>query len=266
MSPVPYYADEHVQLYLGDCLEILPHLPEQPVAAVLDPPYGETANEWDIWPDGWVDAVADALPATASLWCFGSARMFMEHLADFSGWKFAQEALWIKRNGSGPGSRDRLVKLHEWAYHWYRGKWGDLHHEWERDRVDVNKGVVRKPSRAAEHQRLGRANAWQDDGTRQPRSVTHVIEAQSVRYQKRHPDEKPLAVVEPLVRECTPPGGLVLDPFAGAGTTLLAARLSGRRAVGIEKNERYAEQAAERLSIPDLFAEQDHKIATEEIA
>lgn len=250
----PYFDDGTVRLYLGDCREILPQLDEQPVACVADPPYGETANEWDIWPEGWVKAVGDVLPASASLWCFGSARMFLDHVAEFSAWKYAQEALWIKRNGSGPTSRDRLVKLHEWAYHWYRGKWGDLHHEWERERVDANKGVVRNPAAAAEHQRARRSSAWQDDGTRQPRSVTYVIEAPSVRYQKRHPDEKPLKVVAELVRECVPAGALVLDPFAGSGTTLLAAKMLGRRAVGIEGDEQYAEKAADRLSRPLLEA------------
>jgi site-specific DNA-methyltransferase (adenine-specific) len=251
----PYFQSEGVELYLGDCREVLPQLGAQPVACIADPPYGETANAWDRWPDGWVDAVTAALPPSASLWCFGSARMFMDRLTDFAGWKFAQEALWVKRNGTGPTSRDRLVKIHEWAYHWYRGRWSDLHHEWERERVDANKGTVRKQSRAAEHQRDGRENAWTDDGTRQPRSVSYLVEAPSVRFQKRHPDEKPLAVVEGLVRECTPPGGLVLDPFAGSGSTLLAARLLGRRAIGVESNEAYAEKAAERLSSSDLFSQ-----------
>ncbi|MFC9973589.1 DNA-methyltransferase [Spirillospora sp. NPDC127200] len=248
----PYFDDGTVQLWLGDCREVLPTLPVAPDACVTDPPYGETANTWDIWPDGWTKTVADTLPTSASLWCFGSARMFLDHVTDFTGWKFAQEALWVKRNGSGPGDRARLTKIHEWAYHWYRGKWNDLHHEWERQRVTANKGTVRKPARAAEHQRTGRHNAWTDDGTRQPRSVTYLIEAPSVRYQKRHPDEKPLAVTEALVRECTPPGGLVLDPFAGAGTTLLAAAMLGRKAIGIERDERYAEQAARRLAEPRL--------------
>lgn len=244
----PYYDDGTVQLYLGDCREILPALGVTPDACVTDPPYGDTAHAWDVWPAGWVEAVAAVLPPSASLWCFGSARMFMEHLGDFAGWKFAQEALWVKRNGSGPGSRDRLARIHEWAYHWYRGKWGELHHEWERERVDANKGTVRKDSRAAGHQRDGRATAWADDGTRQPRSVSFLIEAPSVRYRQRHPDEKPLAVVEALVRECTPPGGLVLDPFAGSGSTLDAARLAGRRAIGVEANEQYLERAARRLA------------------
>ncbi|MFE7906452.1 DNA-methyltransferase [Streptomyces albogriseolus] len=255
----PYWEDPDtgLQLYLGDCRDILPQLPEQPVACVTDPPYGETAADWDTWPDGWVDAVSAALPASASLWCFGSARMFLEHAADFTGWRFAQEALWVKRNGSGPGSRDRLVKVHEWAYHWYRGRWSDLHHEWERERTTANKGTVRKASRSAAHQRDGRATTWQDDGTRQPRSVTYVIEAPSVRYRKRHQDEKPLAAVMPLVQECTPPGGLVLDPMAGSGTVLEAAAMLGRRAVAIEKDERSAETIARRMEQGLLLAASD---------
>lgn len=248
MTPVPFFDDGQVALYVGDCREVIPALGIAADSCVTDPPYAETANPWDRWPDGWVDAVAHALPSSASLWCFGSARMFLDHHADFAAWRFHQEALWVKRNGTGPGQADRLVRIHEWAYHWYRGRWDEIHHEWQRERVDANRGTVRKASRAAEHQRDGRATTWQDDGARQPRSVTYVIEAPSVRFQRRHPDEKPLAVVAPLVRECTPPGGLVLDPFAGSGTTLLAAIATGRRAVGIEGDERYAEEAVRRLS------------------
>jgi site-specific DNA-methyltransferase (adenine-specific) len=243
-----YFSNPHVTLYLGDVREVLPSLEVTPDVCVADPPYGETANKWDVWPNGWIKTVADVLPASASLWCFGSARMFLQRVGEFETWKYAQEALWVKRNGTGPTSRDRLVKIHEWAYHWYRGRWSDLHHEWERERTDANKGTVRKLARAAEHQRDGRQNAWTDDGTRQPRSVTYLIEAPSVRYQKRHPDEKPLAVTEALVRECTPPGGLVLDPFAGSGTTLIAASLLGHRAIGFEVDEQYAEVTARRLS------------------
>lgn len=255
--PEPYYADEHVQLYLGDCRAVLPALDVAPAGCVTDPPYGETCASWDRWPDGWIAAVADVLPAAASLWCFGSARMFLQHGHEFtgSGWKFAQEALWVKRNGSGPTSRDRLVKIHEWAYHWYRGRWSELNHEWEREQAAPDKGVVRKSATAAAHQRPGRQNTWTDDGTRQARSVTYLIECPSVRYQQRHQDEKPLAAVIPLVRECTPPGGLVLDCFAGSGTTGVAGRLTGRRALLVEADEPTAEKAAARLATRSLDAD-----------
>jgi site-specific DNA-methyltransferase (adenine-specific) len=53
--------------------------------------------------------------------------------------------------------------------------------------------------------------------------------------------------LDPLIRYACPPSGLVLDPFAGSGSTLDAARQAGRRAIGIEAHEPYAEAAARRL-------------------
>jgi site-specific DNA-methyltransferase (adenine-specific) len=68
-----------------------------------------------------------------------------------------------------------------------------------------------------------------------------------------HPTVKPLALMQWLIRLVTPPDGILLEPFAGSGTTLLAAKAEGRRAVGIEMEERYCEIAANRLSQGVLF-------------
>lgn len=242
----PYYEDEWTTLYHGDCRDVLPSLGQVFSACVADPPYGTTSAPWDRWPEGWVEAVGAVLPVSASLWCFGTASTFLRHAGEFAGWKFGQEALWLKRNGSGPGSRDRLLVVHEWAYQWYRGKWGDLHHEWERERSSGIDKSTRRQAHAAAHRRPDRANSYIDDGYRQPRSV-RVTEAPSVRYQKRHQDEKPVKVVWDLVRECTPPGGTVLDPSAGAGTTAIAARLAGRKSVLCEGSEALCEVIADRL-------------------
>jgi len=66
-----------------------------------------------------------------------------------------------------------------------------------------------------------------------------------------HPCQKPLAVVRPFVDRLE--AALICDPYMGTGTTLLAAKLCGRKAIGIEMEERYCEVAANRLAQGVLF-------------
>ena len=72
---------------------------------------------------------------------------------------------------------------------------------------------------------------------------------------RRHPTEKPISLMMLFVKKHTQDGDVVVDPFAGAGTTLVAATKLGRRAVGAELNETYCRIAAERLSQQHLGLE-----------
>jgi site-specific DNA-methyltransferase (adenine-specific) len=147
-------------------------------------------------------------------------------------------------------ARPDAGRVHEHALHWYRGLWSDLRHDTPRvaataEQIARNGNAVRTNSTSTHRGSYKAERRWTDDGTRIMRSV---IEARSMRGLAIHPTEKPLGILDPLIRYACPPGGLVLDPFAGSGSTLDAARQCGRRAIGIEAHEPYIEAAARRLS------------------
>jgi site-specific DNA-methyltransferase (adenine-specific) len=244
----PYYEDEHVVLYCADFREILNEVVERhgtPDLALVDPPYGETSLAWDRWPDGW-----PALIPGRSMWCFGSMRMFLERRDEFAGWKLSQDVVWEKQDGSGFAT-DRLRRVHEHALHYYRGRWDDVHHETPRlGRQGRDKSVRRAAVPKGTHGDRG-VSVYVDDGRRLLRSV---IYSPNMHGKAINETEKPAGLVENLLTYGCPRPGLVLDVFAGSCSTLVAARNSGRRAVGIElREEQCARTVERRLSWPVLL-------------
>lgn len=241
----PYYADEWVRLYHGDCREVLPALEVTPDLVVTDPPYGETSLHWDSWPDGWPEVVA-AMGAR-SMWCFGSMRMFLDRRDEFAAWRLSQDIVWSKPRG-GVAYPDRAtVRQHELVTHWYRGEWSAVYHEQQRQpHYGPGKGTIHRGETGPAWNGSRRAHSWTDDGTR---ALGSVIECQTMRMRGTgHPTEKPTGILEPLIKYGCPPGGMVLDPFVGSGSTLVAARSLGRQAIGIEAHEPYCEAIVSRLS------------------
>lgn len=235
-----YYQDEHVTLIHGDCREVLPHLPSVDLV-LTDPPYGDTSLAWDARVDGWA---GDALRAS-QLWCFGSMRFWLGTgpMLLAQGWSFAQDLVWEKHNGSNFHA-DRFRRVHEHALHFYRGAWRDLHRDVPTT-ADATKRTVRRKERPAHTGEIANSvYVSHDGGHRLSRSVQRI---RSCHGSAVHPTQKPTELIELLVSYSCPPGGFVLDPFAGSGSTLVAARALNRRAIGIEVDERYCEIAAKRL-------------------
>lgn len=238
-----YYSDDSVTLHLGDCREVLPTLDIKPDCCITDPPYGETSLAWDRWPDGWPAAVAGV---TSSLWCFGTLRMFMARATDLAAWNLSHDVVWRKHNASGPNA-DRFRRIHEQVAHFYRGRWSDVFRCPQRITTGIVElgRVVGQGAKAIGQRGAYRGSSWSDDGSR---LMTSVIDARSMhRIGGAHPCEKPVVILDPLIRYACPEDGLVLDVFAGSGSTAEAARLCGRRTVLIEADERYCEAIALRM-------------------
>jgi site-specific DNA-methyltransferase (adenine-specific) len=240
--PQAVYSDEHVTLYHGDCREIVPALGVTVDLIVADPPYGETSLEWDRWPDGWPTAISDA---AKSMWCFGSMRMFLDRRDEFQFWRLSQDVIWEKPTGTGMAA-DRFRRVHEHALHWYRGPWAETHHEVPTEGArKTPRTHMRRQKPTHQSDAVAVAVAYVDDGRRLMHSV---VPAANLHGRSLHPTEKPVGILDPLIRYGCPEGGTVLDPFAGSGSTAEAARLTGRRAILIEASDKYCELIARRMS------------------
>lgn len=240
----PYFEDDSVALYLGDMREVLPALGLKADCLISDPPFGSTSLAWDRWPEGWLEAAAGA---SRSMWCFGTLRLFMERAAEFAaaGWQLSHDVVWEKQNGTGFAT-DRFKGVHETVGHFYRGTWGTVHHAAPRTEVAWRTAPSTRQAAPPHTGKIAAGSGWDDDGTRMARSVLKV--PNMWRRDPIHPTQKPQELLEKLLTFACPAGGLVIDPFAGSASTLATARQLGRRAIGIEAHEPYAELAGRRLS------------------
>jgi site-specific DNA-methyltransferase (adenine-specific) len=205
----PYYADDHVTLYHGDCLEFADVWTAADVL-VTDPPYGyayASGRADTAWPEAIAnDTDTAARDAVLSLWGAGPALVF-------GSWK-----------------RDRPMGVRALLI-WDKGLasgMGDLSVPWKPNTEEVyvlGSGFVghRGSSVLTGHNVV----TWASKG-------------------REHPNMKPRTLMEALIVKCPP--GVVADPFAGSGSTLVAAKALGRQAIGVEIDEQYCEISAKRLS------------------
>lgn len=245
----PYFEDAQVVLYHGDALEILPQLVANGFTAdvcIADPPYEETSLEWDRWPAGWPALV---LGATRQLWCWGSFRMFLEQAPEFAAWKYGQEIVWEKHNGSNMAT-GRFRRVHEICAHFYAGPWSELYLEPQFTSDAVARQVCRK-NRPSTWGAIGDGTFESHDGG--PRQMRSVFVARSMHGRAVCETEKPEAVLAPLISYSCPPGGRILDLFGGSGAASAAARKLGRRSLCIERRLGQCEKIVRRLAQGEIF-------------
>lgn len=249
-----FYDHAGVQIFHGDNRDVLRTLEPGSIDLILaDPNYGETSLPWDVRDLTWLRLAAPLLKPTGSAWIFGTLRSFMEQAEEiFSlGWRLAQDVIWEKHNGSGFAA-DRFKRVHEQAAHFYRRDtpWEQVY----KNPVTTPDATARKVRRSGRPPHLGNiASGFYESEDGGPRLMRSVIYVRSCHGEAEHPTQKPIGIIDPLIQYSTPPHGLVLDPTMGSGSTLLAAKQLGRRAIGIEMDANHCATAARRCSQEMLF-------------
>jgi site-specific DNA-methyltransferase (adenine-specific) len=231
----------------GDARDVLPTLSGgSRDVCIADPPYGDTSLEWDSRVSGWIAEVARILKPNASIWVFGSMRFLAPLFAEMAahGFKYSQDIVWEKQNGTG-FHNDRFRRVHEHAVLFYRGAWADVYHDTQYT-MDATAKTVRRKTRPTHTGHNGAAHYVSEDGG--PRLMRSVLQVRNEHGKAVHPTQKPIDLLLPLVRYSVPPGGSVLDPFMGSGSTGVACVQLGAKFTGVEDKPEYVEIARARIS------------------
>ncbi len=230
----PYYEDEWVTLYHGNAWEVLAAMPDRYVDCVItDPPFDERTH---------------AMARTNNLQAPAGGRALSGSRRQFSAWDHEEhERLFIEL---GRISRLWVVSLlaTSTAFRF------ELEPPEGMRCLRVAAWVKTNPMPMISCDRP--ALGWEpivcllrsDEKPRWYGGAKHANYVGPTSQGSGHPTQKPLPMVASLVRQFSAPGQTILDPFAGSGTTLRAAKDEGRRAIGVELEERYCEIAARRLT------------------
>ena len=207
MSAEPYYRDPEagIVLYCGDCAELIPGLRAD--ICVTDPPYnagkayGPKTNDRKAWAEwvGWFDErLAMMLASSRDGVLSFLSQTARRHYSRMGDHDIAWEAIWSKPLSMAVCAAPFMPHWEPIVY------WG------------------------AKRRRKGDGAGWGSD--------VFVCNVEFGRWRRNHATPKPLDLMRQIVRRF-PPDTTILDPFAGSGTLLLAAKLEGRKAIGIEIEE-----------------------------
>lgn len=231
-----------IDLRLGDCLELMKSIPDKSIDAIIcDLPYGTTSNKWDsVIP-------LDLLWAQYKRICKGAivltAQTPFDKVLGVSNLKMLKyEWIWVKENGTGfLNAKKAPLKNHENVLVFY-----DKQPTYNPQMRTGFKPYAQKAGRASSNYRPQIGNVYTvSNGDRYPLSVIEFKRDKD----KIHPTQKPVALMEYLVKTYTNQGDTVLDNCMGSGTTGVACKNLGRKFIGIEQDANYFEIAKNRIGI-----------------
>ena len=233
-----------VQLINGEAFTELAKIPSGSVDMVLtDPPYGTTNAAWDTAPD-WDKLFAElwrVLKRNGALLMFSQMPVAADIVVQQRKF-FRYQWIWEKSLALGfLNARKMPLRAHEAILVFYRSlpTYNAVPIESQRG-VPYHKKVGTLPPSLL-YGKNKHSKPLPSDGSRYPRDVIkYTTPRGKITF---HQTQKPVDLLSMLIGQYTQPGELVLDPFAGSGSTLKAAQLTGRRAIGIEMDEEYCRRA-----------------------
>jgi len=245
-----------IKIYNGDCLEVMSRFKDKSFDAIItDPPYGTTTCKWDsiiplesMWeqlkrvikPNGAIVMTASQ-PFTATLiasnmkmfkycWAYQKTKATNFFNAKKNPLKYHEDVVVFCRKGQ-----------HTYNPQMIEGKpYKKVHRNDNKEDCVYGKSTRKN------------GDVFKNAGIRYPSSVIPPIANPSGRGQL-HPTQKPVALMEYLIKTYTNEGETVLDFTMGSGTTLVACKRTNRNGIGIEQVKKYCEIAIERLKNENLM-------------
>ena len=234
------YKDENTWLMLGDCLERMKEIPDGSVDLILaDPPYGTTACKWDsVIPlePMWEQLKRVIKPNGAIV--MTAMQPFTTTLIASNMKMFKYQWVWQKEAGTGLlNAKKQPLRDHEDVCVFYSKQ-----PTYNPQYTEGKPYVAKKGGETSNYNPSGNVTTV-SDGKRYPKTVQKFNRDRN----KKHPTQKPVALMEYLIKTYTNEGETVLDFTMGSGTTGVACLNLGRKFIGIEMDDGYFDVAKNRI-------------------
>ena len=233
-----------IELYHGDCLDIMPSLPDNSVDLILaDLPYEITAAAFDVlipFEPLWKQYNRIAKENAAMV--FTASQPFTTALIYSNLKNFRYEWIWEKPQGTNPmAAKVQPLKSHENIVVFYRKR--PTYNPQMTISTPYGGFKSTKKKLGEVYGDLKSEHRDNPEGTRYPKTVLRFKQEKGL-----HPTQKPVPLMEYLIKTYTNEGDVVLDNVFGSGTTGVAAKKTGRDFIGIEMNEQYFNDGSKRIS------------------
>ena len=244
----PYYSNDFGDLYYGDCLEIMPLLCCKVGLVLTDPPYGITDCKWDVViPLDKMWSVINKVKKDITPVALFNSEPFGSFLRCSNIKEYKYDWVWNKGRGTDfLNSKRKPLSSYENISMFYLKQPTYNPQFWFS--TPYNKGLVKHSS--SNRQCYGKSRdvlSKSEDGRRYPLNVININRL-NVHKNNFHPTQKPVELMEYLIKTYTNEGDIVLDFTSGSGTTGIACMNTGRKFIMIEKSKEYCDVSVKRLS------------------